>query len=218
MCRSSRRGFPSVPVAIQPRGWRFGSSGPDDTMFSHTAPSTTRRAGHARPTKVQVFVKDTATTPSPSTTSSRCRSESRAAPARTSSTAAEAPTSSGAAASLDPICDKRLSTASTAEAETTSPARGQRGASTTWPARPGTTCSTVGSATRQPLRRRRQGLRRLLQPDGSDRRFARRTANDGQAGENDFIHDDVEGVQGGSGKDTLYGGFLQELHPQGWPE
>ena len=34
------------------------------------------------------------------------------------------------------------------------------------------------------------------------------TANDGQPGENDFIAGDVEGVQGGSGNDTLYGGFL----------
>jgi Ca2+-binding RTX toxin-like protein len=33
-------------------------------------------------------------------------------------------------------------------------------------------------------------------------------ANDGEAGENDFIAADVEAVQGGSGKDTLYAGFL----------
>jgi Ca2+-binding RTX toxin-like protein len=31
------------------------------------------------------------------------------------------------------------------------------------------------------------------------------TANDGAAGENDYIHHDVEGIQGGAGKDTLFG-------------
>ena len=32
------------------------------------------------------------------------------------------------------------------------------------------------------------------------------TANDGEAGENDYIHTDIEAIQGGLGKDTLCGG------------
>jgi Ca2+-binding RTX toxin-like protein len=42
-------------------------------------------------------------------------------------------------------------------------------------------------------------------------------ANDGQAGENDLIAGDVEGVQGGSGKDTLYAGFLTNSTLKGGP-
>jgi hypothetical protein len=59
--------------------------------------------------------------------------------------------------------------------------------------------------------------RRLLQPDGSIVASLDATANDGQAGENDFIADDVEGVQGGSGKDTLYAGFLKSSILKGGP-
>jgi Ca2+-binding RTX toxin-like protein len=43
------------------------------------------------------------------------------------------------------------------------------------------------------------------------------TANDGQAGENDLIASDVEGVQGGSGNDTLYANFLNGSILKGGP-
>jgi Ca2+-binding RTX toxin-like protein len=42
------------------------------------------------------------------------------------------------------------------------------------------------------------------------------TANDG-AGENDYIASDVEGIQGGSGQDTLYAGFLTDSILKGGP-
>ena len=42
-------------------------------------------------------------------------------------------------------------------------------------------------------------------------------ANDGENGENDFIAGDVEGVQGGSGKDTLYATFLGNSILKGGP-
>jgi Ca2+-binding RTX toxin-like protein len=42
-------------------------------------------------------------------------------------------------------------------------------------------------------------------------------ANDGAPGENDFIASDVEGIQGGKGKDTLYGGFLTSSILKGGP-
>ena len=41
--------------------------------------------------------------------------------------------------------------------------------------------------------------------------------NDGVPGENDFIANDVEGIQGGSGKDTLYAGFLTSSILKGGP-
>jgi Ca2+-binding RTX toxin-like protein len=42
-------------------------------------------------------------------------------------------------------------------------------------------------------------------------------ANDGVPGENDFIANDVEGIQGGSGKDTLYAAFLTSSILKGGP-
>jgi Ca2+-binding RTX toxin-like protein len=42
-------------------------------------------------------------------------------------------------------------------------------------------------------------------------------ANDGVSGENDFIAGDVEGIQGGSGKDTLYAAFLNSSILKGGP-
>jgi Ca2+-binding RTX toxin-like protein len=42
-------------------------------------------------------------------------------------------------------------------------------------------------------------------------------ANDGAAGENDFLANDVEGVQGGSGKDTLSASFLNGSILKGGP-
>src|SRR5262249_8189683 len=42
-------------------------------------------------------------------------------------------------------------------------------------------------------------------------------ANDGEAGENDLVAGDVEAVQGGGGKDTLYAGFLVNSILRGGP-
>src|SRR5213593_3875130 len=42
-------------------------------------------------------------------------------------------------------------------------------------------------------------------------------ANDGFVGENDLIASDVEGIQGGSGNDTLYANFLDSSTLKGGP-